>query len=213
MAGIFGNSNIGYGQQPNTGYFQQPMLGQGSSMFGSFFGAQGTINQQSIENIRQQLTASNIPVDKIESITGALSNMIYEKDEQVTEILTRILGDKWAKEVQLKAALDDLEEDLEGEGMETRGMGPGMRPGMGTRGMGTRGMGTRGMGQGMGQGMGPYLRGMGGSRRRRTRRRMQRGGYSMSTFSNNAASFSGGRRKSRRHRRSHKKHGKRSHRR
>jgi hypothetical protein len=188
---------LGSYQQPMMG---QPMMGQqGSSMFGSFFGAGGKINPQSIQTIQMQLSQQGIPPNKIASIIEALTKMQYDKDEQVNTILSNTLGRELANQVQLLTELEDIE-DGPNNGMNRQRMPPRSMQGMPSRSM--QGMSRRGN---------MYDNGAyGGKRRRRTRRRMQRGGYSMSTFSNDAAPITGGRR---RRRRTHKKRGKRSSRR
>ncbi len=181
---------MGY-DQPPMGYGQQP-----PSMFGSFFSSTGKINPQSIRTIQSQLEQQGVSPVEIAKIINALNEMQYARDEQVNTILTNILGPELAQKVQLKAELEELEDDSSSM----------RRPGL----QGVR----QPVRQGFSRRAGQYGESYGGKRRHRTRGRKQRGGYSMSTFSNDAAPITGGRRKSRRHRRrTHKKHGKRSHRR
>jgi len=197
----------------------QPQYGQPSyfSGIGSFLGT-GNPQQVNEQAAQADMLNSGVNPDTAAIAAGMAADVVKLKTT-----LPRIVPGLTTSEInELSiAAAKTSEESGSGvrmgpSGMGSRGMGPsGMGPsGMGSRGMDPRGMGPRGMDP---RGMDP--RGMGypvygGRRTRRTRRRMQRGGcngYSSSSLAFNAAPFTGGRRS--RRRKSHKKRGKRSHRR
>ena len=190
-------------------YGQQGMMGQQPSMFGNMF----TTNVQPVneEAVEQQLSYSGVDPKTARIAAGMASDVVKIKTalpQSVSGLTTQEIG-------ELAIAAAKTSEEGSDSGVR-------MGQGMGRQGMSSRGTYRPGAPMGpignTGMSYGRSLRGynevMGGKRSRRTRGRKQRGGYSMSTFSNDAAPITGGRRKSRRHRRrTHKKHGKRSHRR
>jgi hypothetical protein len=215
-------SAFGFSGQPN------PMMPQQSSsgIFGNMFGNVGNqpVNPMAIT---QQLQMNGLPYD--------IAQNAAEMVDTTTKLETALsqtapnLSSAQREKIALAVATEKMEDNdpiktgqvmrrpVIGQGMTSSGTyGPGapFRQRMVPRGTYGPGDSIGNTGMSIEQYPSRSYAVMGGKRRRRTRRRMQRGGYSMSTFSNDAAPITGGRRKSRRHRRrTHKKHGKRSHRR
>ena len=192
---------------------QQPMMGSPSSVFNfsSLLGNGGPrqVNPQAVE---QQLVYGGLEPNTAAITADLAADMV--KIKNILPLSVQGLTSQEISELAIAAAKSSEESDsrrMGSSGMGPRGMGS-IR--MGSSGMGSSGMGSSGMGSirmgssGMGS---PYYN---GGKKRRTRRRKQRGGcngYSSNSLAFNAAPFTGGRRS--RRRKSHKKRGKRSHRR